>query len=135
MDEFNFDDTNFDDTKMSTSINQLRKKKSEQDNDSASYANIRMKLYNDINAPPILQQNNKDILYRPIKNKKQNKSIKPKNKNFYFNIIIFSLIFFFVNNYYLNDLLILKKNSYYTIVFIKLVLFLVIYYIYKYFIN
>ena len=151
MNEFNFYET-----EMSTSINQLRKKKSEQDDETNSYTNIRMKLYNDINSPlntnsllntnsyPILKQDNSNILYnknKRINNKNKrinnkNKCINNKNnKNNYFNIISVSLIFFFVNNYYLNNFLLLKKFSYYTIVFIKLILFLIIYYLYKYLIN
>jgi hypothetical protein len=152
MNEFNFDET-----EMSTSINQLRKKKSEQDNETNSYTNIRMKLYNDINSPvntnsyPILKQDNSNILYnknkyinnknKHINNKNKhinnkNKCINNKNnKNNYFNIISVSLIFFIVNNYYLNNYLVLIKFSYYTIVFIKLILFLLIYYLYKYLIN
>ena len=49
MDEFNFDDT-----EMSTSINQLRKKKSEKYDENNSYTNIRMKLYDEINSPTLL---------------------------------------------------------------------------------
>jgi hypothetical protein len=132
MEEFNFDDT-----EMSTSINQLRKKKSEIDDENNSYTDIRMKLYDEIKSPPILQTNNISHKQhsRLKKNKKQNKNIKHANKHFYFNILIFSLIFFFVNNYYLNNYFILKKFSYYTVVFIKLVLFLTLYYMYKYLIN
>ena len=85
MEEFNFDDT-----EMSTSINQLRKKKSEIDDENNSYTDIRMKLYDEIKSPPISQKNNISNVshkqhIRLKKNKKQNKNIKNTNKHFYFN--------------------------------------------------
>lgn len=136
MDEFNFDDA-----EMSTSINQLRKKKSEIYDENNSYTDIRMKLYDEITSHPIPQTiPQKNIISnvshkqhgRIKKNKKQNKNIKYTNKHFYFNILIFAIIFFIANNYYLNNYLIINKFSYYTVVFIKLVLFLTMYYTYKY---
>jgi hypothetical protein len=52
-----------------------------------------MKLYNEINLPPILEKNNiSNVSYKQYnrlkKNKKQSKNIKHTNKHFYFNIII-----------------------------------------------
>ena len=79
MDEFNFDDT-----EMSTSINQLKKKKSELDDENNSYTDIRMKLYNEINLPPRLEKNNiSNVSYKQYnrlkKNTKQSKNIKYTN--------------------------------------------------------
>jgi hypothetical protein len=112
---------------MSTSITQLRKKKTELDDENNLYSNIRMNLFNDLKTQPIKKINN---IRKPKK-----KIIKSDKRNLYLNILVFSLIFFFVNNYYLNEYLIEYKFSYYIIVTIKLVLFFTLYYLYKYILN
>jgi uncharacterized membrane protein len=100
--------SNFDsDEDMSTPITQLKNKKL---------------VSNTINKPP------PKIVY--VK-----KNTKSSNKNFYINLIIFSLLFFMVNNYELNNYLVSKKFGYNIIIFIKLVLFLVLYYFYQYLIK
>ena len=114
MDEFNLE------SNMSTPISQLRKKKTELDDENNIYSNIRMNLYDDLKTQPVKRINN---IKKP--NKKVNKYNK---KNLYLNIIVFSLIFFFVNNYYLNEYLVEYRFSYYIIVAIAILFLLLLYY-------
>ena len=104
------------DEEMGTNINRMKNKKH---------------LYNNI-----ISDEEPKIIYVKEPKKKINKINKIKsNKNFYINLIIFSLIFFLVNNYELNTYLVSKKFSYNIIIFIKLVLFLALYYFYQYLIK
>ena len=123
MDEFDFSEN-----EMSTPIETLRKKKTELD-DEKPYNVIRNTLYNELNEPSVqksyVQVNKQD----PIKKHKKNKH-KMKTYN-YQNLFIFVIIFFLVNIYELNIYLSQQKLSYYTIVFIKLLLFILMYYISK----
>ena len=126
MEEFDFSEN---ENEMSTSINTLRKKKSELDNEKP-YNVIRNKLYNEINAPP-LQQTSVYVPDNVITHQQNIKKYKKhKNKTYnYQNLFIFVIIFFLVNMYELNMYLIQQKLSYYTIIFIKLLLFMFLYYV------
>lgn len=132
MDEFNFNEND-----MSTSVKQLRNKKSEQNEETIAYKDIRMKLYDDIINRDISTDIDtiKPNITKKNNNKKPIKINNQKNKNFYKNILFFSLIFFGVHNYDFNNFLINQKFSYYSIVFLKLVLFLALFYLYKYLMN
>lgn len=127
MDEFEFSET-----EMSTSIKELQNRTNEENEENIVYKNIRMKLYDDLNISDSIESINTKK-YINNKKKKPNKVYPRKNnKPLYINILIFSLIFFMVNNYYFNEYLINKKFSYYIIVFFKLCLLLVLHYFYKY---
>ena len=118
---------------MSTPIETLRKKKTELD-DEKPYNVIRNTLYNELNEPSLQKSyvqfsDNPINKQYPIKKHKKNKH-KMKTYN-YQNLFIFVIIFFLVNIYELNIYLSQQKLSYYTIVFIKLLLFILMYYITK----
>lgn len=124
MEEFDFDEK-----EMSTSIQSLRKKKTELD-DEKSYNNIRNRLYDELNAPPLQQTS----VYVPdeIKPIRKQKKLKKKKQMYsYQSLFVFAIIFFIVNVYELNVYLNQQKLSYYTIVLIKLLIFIVINYVYK----
>lgn len=123
------EDFDFTEQELSTSIDTLRKKKTELD-DEKPYNVLRNRLFNEINTPPVYHEPvyvPKEYLHE-IKRKKH----KNKKKTFnYFNVFVYAIIFFIVNNYEFTVYLINKKLSYYTIIFIKLILFIIMNYIYK----
>jgi hypothetical protein len=129
MEEFDFDETT-----LSTSVDKLRKKKSELD-DEKPYNLIYNNLYNELNTPQIKKKKNSKQLLPIIKKKKNIKNIKniKNNKvtNTYYKLFIFSVLFLLVNNYELHIYLVNQKYAYYTIVIIKLILFIIINYIFK----
>ncbi len=132
MEEFDFEEK-----EMSTSINTLRKKKTELD-DEKSYNAIRNKLYDEINTQhlPIVQNSSiyvpdNIITQQQIKKHKKQKNKHKKQDSNYQGLVAFSIIFFMVNVYELNVYLQQHKLGYYTIVFIKLILFIILNHIYK----
>jgi hypothetical protein len=135
MEEFDFEETN-----MSTSIDKLRKKKSELD-DEKPYNVIRNNLYDELNTKSqqkiqseYVPENVIPKQKQTIKKTKRNRN-KRQQQNNYYNLFIFAIIFLLVNNYELNTYLVQHRYGYYTIVIIKLILFIVINYIYKRFMK
>ena len=134
MEEFDFEET-----EMSTSIDKLRKKKTELD-DEKHYNVIRNNLYNELNTPSqkkvITEYIPENIIPQQKQTiKKHRKNRNKKKQNNYYNLFIFAIIFLLVNNYEFNTYLVQHRYGYYTIVVIKLILFIIINYIYKRFIK
>jgi hypothetical protein len=128
MEEFDFEETD-----MSTSIDKLRKKKTELD-DEKPYNVIRKNLYNELQKKVKSENIPQNIIKKQtIKKSKKNKNKKQQSN--YYNLFIFAIIFLVVNNYELNTYLVQHRYSYYTIVFIKLILFIIINYLYKFFVS
>ena len=124
MEEFDFDETT-----LSTSVDKLRKKKSELD-DEKPYNLIYNNLYNEINSQQIPTNLEKKNI--PIIKKNKNKNKNKQTTNIFYKVFIFSLIFILVNYYELHIYLVSQKYAYYTIVIIKLILFIIINYIFKF---
>ena len=94
-------------------------------NNDNNYYNIRDKLYNDMNNKPIKKKTSK---------KKGDANMLSDNET-YNNLFIFCFIFILVNNYSFHYYLITQQYSYYSIVIIKMLLFLLINFIYKKYIK
>ena len=127
------EDFNFEETEMSTSIDKLRKKKSEID-DEKPYNIIRNNLYNELNTPlnnnnKLKQLSNNNNNSNKLKQLSNNNKLNQLSNNY--NLLTFIIIFIIVNNYEFHIYLTQQKFSYYMIVIIKLLLFLIINYIYK----
>lgn len=132
MEEFDFEETN-----LSTSIDKLRKKKTELD-DEKPYNLIRKNLYNELNSQPHVPPKTSvyvpdNILTQTTKKNKKHKHKTKKQTDNYYNLFVFSIIFILVNNFELHTYLINQRFGYYTIVIIKLILFIAINYIFKHF--
>jgi len=126
MEEFDFNET-----EMSTSIEKLRKKKTELDdennnkmnnlnyeNENSNYKDIMKNLNNEIKNNHYNRDRNYNRNHHNSDRHNRNKIKQSKNNDFYKNLIVFSVIFFIVNHHKLYNFLLYKRFSYYTIVFI-----------------